>query len=396
MQKIENYDFSGKRTIIRVDFNVPLNSENEITDATRINVAIPTIKKVLEQGAVILMSHKGRPKGKYVEKESLKHIIKYVSEKLQKDIIFADNCIGEEAIKLASNLQKGEVLLLENLRFHAEEKKGDYEFAKKLSKLADVYVNDAFGAVHRAHASISTITQFFPNDKMFGYIIENEIKNIDKVVRNIKKPFTAIVGGAKVSSKISIIENLLLKVDNLIIGGGMTYTFIKAKGGNIGNSLLEADKFELVERIFKLAKDNNVNLYLPTDSVNADKFDNSANIQLSKIDDIPDNWLGLDIGDESIKNFSEIILNSATILWNGPVGVFEMDNFAKGTKEIAKTIAEATKNGAYSLVGGGDTVAALTKFNLFDKISHVSTGGGALLEYIEGKELPGLKAMKIK
>ena len=393
MQQLNNYDFTGKRAIIRVDFNVPINEHYEITDDTRIRAAIPTIKKVLETGSAILMSHSGRPKGEFSEKLSLKHIVNYLSEVLGVKVKFANDCIGEDVKSLVTNLQKGEVVLLENLRFYNEEKKGNEDFAKQLSELGDVYVNDAFGTVHRAHASTTVIAKFFPKEKMFGYIIEKEIANIDKIIKEGRKPFTAIIGGSKVSSKITIIENLLGKVNNLIIGGGMAYTFIKAQGGKIGNSIVENDKFELVFKIMELAKKNNVNLFLPTDSLNADAFDKNANIGYSKIGEVPDNWLGLDIGAESIKQFSEVILNSASILWNGPVGVFEFDKFQEGTKQLAEAVVKATENGAYSLIGGGDTVAAINKYNLFDKVSYVSTGGGALLEYIEGVDLPGIKAI---
>ncbi len=393
MKQINNYDFTNKKAIIRVDFNVPIDDNFEITDDTRIRAAIPTIKKVLENGSVILMSHRGRPKAVVSEKLSLKHVVKHLSNLLNLKVTLANDCTGEDAKNKAKNLKKGEVLLLENLRFYKEEKKGDENFAKELASLADVYINDAFGTAHRAHASTTIIAKFFPNDKMFGYIIENEIKNIDKVVKDVKRPLTAIIGGSKVSSKITIIENLLSKVDNLIIGGGMAFTFVKARGGKIGDSIVENDKIDLVSEIYKKASENNVNLYLPTDSIIADEFDNNANTKICDIDKIPDNWQGLDAGKKSIKNFIEVINNSATILWNGPVGVFEMSSFENGTKQIAGAIAEATKNGMFSLIGGGDSVAAITKYGLTDKVSYVSTGGGALLEYMEGKELPGIKAI---
>lgn len=395
MKTIDKYNFSGKTAIIRVDFNVPLNANFEITDDTRIRAAIPTIKKILsDDGSVILMSHLGRPKEGPEEKFSLKHLISDLSSKLNIDIKFANDCVGEDAKEKAAALKPGEVLLLENLRFYKEESKGNEDFAKKLANLADVYVNDAFGTAHRAHASTTIITKFFPEEKLFGYVIENELKSIDEVISKSSKPFTAILGGAKISTKITIIENLLDKVDNLIIGGGMTFTFIKAMGGNIGNSLLEEDLLETARRVIKLAKEKGVNLVLPVDSLNADKFDNDAKTNVSLIDEIPEGFSGLDIGDNTIKKYSSLIEKSKTILWNGPMGVFEMEKFRKGTVEIAKAIARATKNGAFSLVGGGDSVAAINQFNMSDQVSYVSTGGGALLEYIEGKELPGIKAIR--
>ena len=393
MQQINNYNFTDKKALIRVDFNVPVNDKFEITDDTRIRAAIPTIKKVLETGSAILMSHRGRPKGEVSDKLSLKHIIKHLSNLLGVKVTLANDCTGEDAKKKAANRKKGEVLLLENLRFYKEEKKGDENFAKELASLADVYINDAFGTAHRAHASTTIVAKFFPNDKMFGYIIESEIKNIDKVVKDTKRPLTAIVGGSKVSSKITIIENLLTKVDNLIIGGGMAYTFIKANGGKIGSSMVELDKLDLVENIYNIANKNNVKLFLPVDNVIADKFDNEANTQVCDINEVPDGWLGLDIGEKSTQNFIDVINNSKTILWNGPVGVFEMSSFEEGTKKLAHAIAEATQKGTFSLIGGGDSVAAISKYNLTDKVSYVSTGGGALLEYMEGKELPGIKAI---
>lgn len=393
MYKIDNYDFTDQKAIIRVDFNVPLNSTMQITDDTRIRAAIPTIKKVLETGSAILMSHLGRPKGEADDKFSLHHVVGRLSELLGVEVKFAKDCIGEETEQIAADLKNGEVLLLENLRFHNEEKKGNEAFAKKLADLADVYINDAFGTAHRAHASTTIIANYFQEKKMFGYIIDKEVKSIDKVINESKKPFTAILGGAKVSTKITIIENLLTKVDNLIIGGGMTFTFIKAKGGKIGSSLVEKEHLETALKIIEAAEKNNVNLYLPVDSINADKFDNDANKSYSNIDAVEDGWMGLDIGEKSIEIFNEVIANSATLLWNGPVGVFEMSNFSLGTQKIAEAIAEATEKGAFSLVGGGDSVAAINKFNLADKVSHVSTGGGALLEYIEGKQLPGIKAI---
>lgn len=395
MLTMNSFNFAGKRAIIRVDFNVPLNSSFEITDDSRIRAAIPTIQKILKDGgSVILMSHLGRPKEGPVDKYSLRHLIPDLKAKLGVDVKFAPDCIGEEAKTMAAALKPGEVLLLENLRFYKEEEKGDPEFAKKLACLADVYVNDAFGTAHRAHASTTIIADYFPGKSMFGYIMENEISSIDKVMRDPKKPFTAILGGAKVSTKITIIENLLGKVDNLIIGGGMTYTFIKAMGGKVGNSLVEEDLIEMAKKVMNIAREKKVNFYLPVDGVNADKFDNDAKTSVSPIDQVPDGWMGLDIGNETIKKFSEVIEGSHTILWNGPMGVFEMPNFQKGTFEIAKAIARATKKGAFSLVGGGDSVAALNQFDMTDKVSYVSTGGGALLEYIEGQVLPGIKAIR--
>jgi len=392
---MNSFNFAGKRAIIRVDFNVPLNSSFEITDDTRIRAAIPTIQKILKDGgSVILMSHLGRPKEGPVDKYRLRHLLPDLKSKLGVDVKFAPDCIGEEAKTMAAALKPGEVLLLENLRFYKEEEKGDPEFAKKLAGLADVYVNDAFGTAHRAHASTTIIVDFFPGKSMFGYIMENEVSSIDKVMRDPKKPFTAILGGAKVSTKITIIENLLGKVDNLIIGGGMTYTFIKAMGGKIGNSLVEEDFVEMAKKVMNLAREKRVNLYLPVDGVNADKFDNDAQISVSPIDQVPDGWMGLDIANQTIAKFSEVIEGSKTILWNGPMGVFEMPNFQKGTVEIAKSIVRATEKGAYTLVGGGDSVAAINQFGMAGKVSYVSTGGGALLEYIEGQVLPGIKAIR--
>lgn len=395
MKTIGEYSFAGKKAIIRVDFNVPLNSDFEISDDTRIRAAIPTIKKIIKDGgSAILMSHLGRPKTGPEEKFSLKHLLKDLSTKLGTDVKFANDCVGQEAADISSALKPGEVLLLENLRFHKEETKGDVDFAKKLASLADVYVNDAFGTAHRAHASTTIIANFFPSEKLFGYVIENELKSIDAVIRKSRKPFTAILGGAKISTKITIIENLLDKVDNLIIGGGMTFTFIKAMGGNIGNSLVEEDLVGTAKQVIDQATKKGVNLVLPIDSLNADKFDNEAGTMTSEINNVPDGYMGLDIGEKTIQHYCNIIENSKTLLWNGPMGVFEMTNFQKGTVEIAKSIARATKKGAFSLVGGGDSVAAINKFNMSDQVSYVSTGGGALLEYIEGKELPGIKAIR--
>ncbi len=395
MKTIDSFDFQDKKVLVRVDFNVPLNDQFEITDSTRIDAALPTIHKILEGGgAAILMSHLGRPKEGPEEKFSLKHLVPYLKEKTGTNIKFADDCIGESAFRLAGELKPGEILLLENLRFYKEETKGDVAFAKKLASLGDVYMNDAFGTAHRAHASTAVIAQFFPENKMFGYIMESEIKNIDKVLHDAKRPFTAILGGAKVSGKIEIINNLLDKVDNLIIGGGMMFTFIHAQGGEVGNSLVEDDLMELALNTLEGAKEMGVDIVLPTDAVIADEFKNEANKKTSAAGEIPDHWMGLDIGPETIQKFTEIIRQSKTILWNGPMGVFEMENFAGGTKAIAEAVAKATGNGAFSLVGGGDSVAAINKYGLKEKVSYVSTGGGAMLEYIEGKELPGVKAIR--
>jgi len=395
MNSIDTFNFKNKKVLIRVDFNVPLNAKYNITDTTRIDAAIPTINKILSGGgSVILMSHLGRPKEGPEEKFSLKHVIPYLSEKLNTTLKFADDCVGNSAKELASGLKPGEVLLLENLRFYKEETKGDEAFAKKLSSLGNVYMNDAFGTAHRAHASTAVIAQFFPENKLFGYIMENEVKNIDKVLHDAKRPFTAILGGAKVSGKIEIINNLLSNVDNLIVGGGMMFTFIHALGGAVGKSLIEDELFELALHTVEGAKELGVNQYLPVDTIIADEFDNKANKKLSDVKTIPEGWMGLDIGPESIKKFTDIIENSSTILWNGPMGVFEFENFSEGTKAIAMAVANATEKGAYSLIGGGDSVAAINKYNLKDKVSYVSTGGGAMLEYIEGKELPGVKAIK--
>ena len=394
MKNIESYNFNDKKVLVRVDFNVPINSEFEIIDTTRIDAAIPTIKKILnENGSVILMSHLGRPKEGPEEKFSLIHVLKYLTSQLGVTVKFADDCVGDSAKELSKELKAGEVLLLENLRFYKEETKGDIEFAKKLASLGNVYMNDAFGTAHRAHASTAIIAQFFPEDKMFGYIMVNELKNIDKVMHDAGKPYTAILGGAKVSGKIEILNNLMNKVDNLIVGGGMMFTFVHALGGNVGNSLIEDELFELALHTIEGAKDLGISFNLPVDTIIADKFDNNAYRKISDVNTIPENWMGLDIGPESIKKFTSIIENSKTILWNGPMGVFEMDNFAEGTKAIAEAVAKATENGAFSLIGGGDSVAAINKYGLKDKVSYVSTGGGAMLEYIEGKELPGVKAI---
>jgi phosphoglycerate kinase len=395
MNTIDNYNFNSKKALIRVDFNVPLNDNFEITDTTRIDAALPTIRKILAGGgSVILMSHLGRPKAGPEEKFSLKHLLPYLNEQLGVDVRFADDCIGAEALDKSAALKPGNVLLVENLRFYTEETKGDVAFAEKLASLGDVYVNDAFGTAHRAHASTAIIAQFFPNDKLFGYIMENEVKSIDKVLHDSGKPFTAILGGAKVSGKIEIINNLLDKVDNMIIGGGMMFTFIKAMGGHVGQSLVEEDLIDTAKKALYKAKELGVNMYIPSDTVAAEEFDNDAERETVQADMVPDDLMGLDIGPESVKIFEEAILNSSTILWNGPMGVFEMSNYEKGTKAIALAVAEATQKGAFSLIGGGDSVAAINKYGLKEKVSYVSTGGGAMLEYIEGKELPGVKAIK--
>lgn len=395
MADIHSYNFSNKKALIRVDFNVPLNKDTfEVTDDTRIRAAKPTILKVLESGgSVVLMSHLGRPNG-VEDKYSLKHIVSQVEKVIGRPVKFVTDCINEEAQLASKNLQNGELLLLENVRFYKQETAGTESFAEALSNHGDVYINDAFGTAHRAHASTTVVAKFFPNDKMFGYLIENEIRAVDKVLNSNDKPLTAIVGGAKVSSKITIIDRLINKVDNLIVGGGMAYTFIKSLGGNVGNSLVEDDYLVIAKNILLKAKAKNVNLYLPSDAVIADQFSNEANKQEVTSDQIPDGWMGLDIGRKSCDEVSNIIRNSKLILWNGPMGVFEMDNFEAGTVSVAKSIVEATENGAYSLIGGGDSVAAINKFNLANHVSYVSTGGGAMLEYLEGIELPGIKAIK--
>ena len=394
MKTIDFLNFSGKKALIRVDFNVPLDDNYNITDDNRIQGAMPTIEKILlDGGSVILMSHLGRPKGGPEEKFSLKHLINHLSVQLNRPVQFANDCIGTDAVNKAENLKSGEVLLLENLRFYKEEEKGDEAFAKKLADLGDIYVNDAFGTAHRAHASNAVIARFFPESKYFGYLMAGELKNAEKILNDAQKPFTAIMGGAKVSDKIELIEKLLNKVDNLIIGGGMAYTFAKAQGGKIGKSLVEDDKLDLAKSLIEKAEKKNVKLILPLDSIIADAFSNDANTEISSNDTIKDNWMGLDIGPESIKNFAEVIAASKTILWNGPMGVFEMEKFEKGTKAVAEAVVKATENGAFSLIGGGDSAAAVAKFGFNDRVSYVSTGGGALLEYMEGKELPGVKAI---
>jgi phosphoglycerate kinase len=395
MKTFDEFNFNGKKALIRVDFNVPLDENYHITDTSRIDAAIPTIRKILNDGgAVILMSHLGRPKEGPADKYSLKHLLYYLNDKLGMTVKFADDCIGESAVSLAGSLKNGEVLLLENLRFYKQEEKGDEEFASKLARLGDVYVNDAFGTAHRAHASTAIIAKFFPENKMFGYIMEDEVKSIDRVLKNTERPFTAILGGAKVSGKIEIINNLIDKVDNLLIGGGMMFTFIKALGGEVGNSIVEEDLLQLARETSDKAEANNVKIYIPQDAILANAFDNNAERMEGGSTNIPAGWMGLDIGPKAIQAYREVILNSKTILWNGPMGVFEMSNFEDGTKAIADAVAEATENGAFSLIGGGDSVAAINKYNLKDKVSYVSTGGGAMLEYIEGKVLPGVAAIK--
>ncbi len=396
MQTISSYDFKGKKALIRVDFNVPLNENFEITDDTRMRAALPTIKKVIEGGgSPIIMSHLGRPKNGPEEKFSLKPLVKHLSELLDGATVkIAPDCIGDEVKAMSNDIKPGEVLILENLRFYKEETAGDEEFAKKLAENGDCWVNDAFGTAHRAHASTAVIAKFFPNDKMFGYLIESEVESLDKVVKNPQRPLTAIMGGAKVSSKITIIENLLGTVDNLILGGGMTYTFVKANGGKVGDSICEDDYIETAKNIEKLAKEKGVNLVIATDVLAADAFSNDANTKICAANEIPDGWQGLDAGPESIAKMKEVIENSGTILWNGPVGVFEMETFSAGTKAIGAAIVEATKKGAFSLVGGGDSVAAANQFGIAPGVSYISTAGGALLEYLEGKSLPGVAAVR--
>lgn len=396
MSDFSNYNFAGKKALVRVDFNVPLNESFEITDDTRIRAAIPTIQKILkDSGSVILMSHLGRPKDGPTNKYSLKHLVPHLKELLGGVAIdFAEDCIGEAAKEKTSSLKAGEVLLLENLRFYKEEEKGDKEFAKKLASLGDVYVNDAFGTAHRAHASTAVIAEFFPEGKkLFGLLMESEVKSAEKVLREAEKPFTAIMGGAKVSDKILLIENLLERADHIIIGGGMAYTFFKAKGGETGNSLVEEDRIQTAKELLEKAKAKNVQIHLPADSIIADKFDANANTKTADNTSIPSGWMGLDIGPKAISAFREVILQSKTILWNGPMGVFEMEKFQKGTKAVAEAIAEATQKGAFSLIGGGDSVSAINQFGFADKVSYVSTGGGAMLEFFEGKELPGIAAI---
>ena len=415
---IQDFNFKDKKAIVRVDFNVPLDKETlVVTDDTRIRGALPTINKIVNDGGcAILMSHLGRPKGR-MGKFSLKPVLPVLEQHLGRKVIFADDCLGESTVKMAAGLKPGEVLLLENVRFYPEEegkpilpdtatdeekkaakaelKIKQKEFARKLSEYAEIYVNDAFGTAHRGHGSTAVIADFYPEDRrMFGFLINSELAAMDRVLNNARRPFTAIMGGAKVSDKIMLIENLLNRVDNLIVGGGMTYTFVKAKGGSIGKSLCEEDKLELALKIIEKAKEKGVNLYLPVDSLNADKFENDAKTNVTEVDAVPDGWQGLDIADKTIQLYTSVIENSKTILWNGPMGVFEMETFSKGTTAIAKAIALATAKGAYSLIGGGDSVAAINKNKLADKVSYVSTGGGAMLEYMEGKKLPGIAAIR--
>ena len=394
MNTVNDCNFNNKKALIRVDFNVPLNNELKVTDATRIKAAKPTIEKILNDGgSVILMSHLGRPKGKD-EKYSLKHIVPTVEKVLGKKIKFIDDCIGEKVEKAAKNLKSGEILLLENLRFYPEEKAGDKAFAEKLAELGDVYVNDAFGTAHRAHASTAVIAQFFDKKhKCFGLLMAKEIEAINYVLNNAKKPVTAVIGGAKVSSKIDVINNIIDKVDSIIIGGGMAFTFIKAKGGKIGNSLVEEDKLDLALAILEKAKQKKTRIHLPIDVVAADKFSNDANTMIVDADDIPDGWMGLDVGPRTNVGNAFVIIGSNTVLWNGPMGVFEMEKFETGTRELGNAIADATAEGAFSLVGGGDSVAAVKKFKLTNKVSYISTGGGAMLEMLEGKKLPGIEAI---
>jgi phosphoglycerate kinase len=418
MKMIQDFNFKGKKAIVRVDFNVPLDKNTfVVTDDTRIRGALPTIKKILaDGGCLILMSHLGRPEGR-MEKYSLKPVIPVLEKYLGKEILFADDCLGESAVKMSASLQPGDVLLLENVRFYPEEegkpklsenvteeekkaakaemKVRQKEMAKKLAGYAEIYVNDAFGTAHRAHATTAVMAEFFSEDnRMFGFLINSELEAMDRVLNNAQRPFTAIMGGAKVSDKILLIENLLNRVDNLIIGGGMTYTFVKAKGGSIGKSLCEEDKLDLALQLIEKAKEKNVNLYLPVDSLNADKFDNDADTNVTPVDKVGEGWLGLDIAEKTIEKFASVIESSKTILWNGPMGVFEMEKFSRGTTAVAKAIAAATAKGAFSLIGGGDSVAAINKNGLADKVSYVSTGGGAMLEYMEGKKLPGISAIR--
>ncbi len=393
MKTLNDFNFENKKALIRVDFNVPLNDKFEVTDTTRIQAAKSTIIKVLEDGgSCVLMSHLGRPKGKE-DQFSLRHIVAKVSDVIGVQVKFIEDCVGDTATEAVANLKNGEILLLENLRFYPEEKAGDIAFAEQLSKLGDIYVNDAFGTAHRAHASTAVIAQFFTENKCFGNLLATEIDSINKVLNDSEKPVTAILGGAKVSSKIGVIENIIEKVDHIIVGGGMTFTFIKALGGTIGNSLVEDDKLNLALAILKLAKEQNTEIHLPVDAVIADAFSNDANTQVVDTTKIPDGWMGLDCGPKTSEKFAEVIAKSKTILWNGPLGVFELENFATGTIELGNAIAKATENGAFSLVGGGDSVAAVKQFGFGEKVSYVSTGGGAMLEMLEGKTLPGIEAV---
>jgi len=395
MQTIDTYDFKGKKALIRVDFNVPLDDQFVITDDTRIRAALPTIRKVVAAGgSPVIMSHFGRPKAGPEDKYSMRHLVGHLSHLLGVEVKLAPDCVGEEVKSLCHSLKPGEVMLLENLRFHKGEEKGDVEFARQLAENGDCWVNDAFGTAHRAHASTAVMAQFFPHDKMFGYLIESELESLDKVLRSPQRPLTAIMGGAKVSTKITIIENLLDKVDNLILGGGMTFTFIKAKGGKIGSSLCEDDFLETARRIEEAAKAKGVNIIMASDVVAADAFSNEAATQVCPANEIPEGWMGLDAGPASIARFREVIGQSGTILWNGPVGVFEMEKFAAGSIAVGQAIVEATKKGGFSLVGGGDSVACVNQFGFADGVSYISTAGGALLEYLEGRDLPGISAVR--
>lgn len=395
MKTVDSFNFSGEKALVRVDFNVPLDEHFSVTDDTRIRAALPTINKIIEDGgSVILMSHLGRPKDGPTEKYSLKHVVNHLSKLLNRPVLFSTDCVGTAAEDAAKELKPGDVLLLENLRFHKQEEKGDVAFAKQLSALGTFYVNDAFGTAHRAHASTAVIAQFFAQKKCFGYVMSGELASINKVLHSSEKPFTAIMGGAKVSDKILILEQLISKADNIIIGGGMAFTFVKAQGGNIGKSLVEDDRLDTALKILNDAQSKGVNIYIPSDAVVADNFANDANKQTVNINNIPDGWMGLDIGPETEKKYAEVIAKSKTILWNGPMGVFEMSSFEHGTKSVADAIVSATQNGAYTLIGGGDSVAAINKYNYANRVSYVSTGGGALLEYIESGSLPGVDAIE--
>lgn len=395
MRTVDAYNFAGKKALVRVDFNVPLDADYRITDDTRIRAAVPTIQKILNDGgAVILMSHLGRPKAGPEEKYSLRHLMDRLSQEFNTTVKFATDCIGPEAAQLAQDLQPGEILLLENLRFHKAEEKGDPEFAQQLASIGDVYVNDAFGTAHREHASTAVIARYFPNDKVMGYVMHAELDNARRVMDNAERPYTAIMGGAKISDKILIIEKLMDRVDNLLIGGGMSYTFVKADGGQIGSSLVEEDKVELAARLIAMAKEKGVNLMIPVDSIIADEFSNDANVDTSLSHHIKPMWMGLDIGPNAREMYADVIRNSKTILWNGPMGVFEMSNFSVGTEAVAEAVVDATRRGAYSLIGGGDSAAAVNQLGYADRVSYVSTGGGALLEYMEGKTLPGVAAIE--
>lgn len=395
MKTIKSTNFKGKRVLVRVDFNVPFDKQGNISDDTRIMEAMPTIKKLISDGArVILMAHLGRPKkGGFEPEFTLKPVAEYLSKIIKQDVVFTQSLLGDEVTKLANALQDGQVMLLENIRFYPEETKGNEDFAKQLSLLGDAYVNDAFGAAHREHASTATLAKFFPNDKYFGLLMENEVKNLNKLMNNYEKPFTAVIGGSKISSKIGILESLIDIADNLVIGGGMRYTFYKALGHNVGNSLCEDDKIDTAKALMQKAKDKGVKLYLPEDSIVADDFSENANTKYVPTMDIPNGWEGMDIGEKSIKTYCDVVLSSKTILWNGPMGVFEMKKFADGTFAIAKAVADATQKGAFSAIGGGDSVSAIKESGYADKVSYISTGGGAMLEFLEGKVLPGIKAI---